>query len=1187
MLSSIGSRGAICFDPFADATGSGGTSYAAGSFLFHQANALGDQWFALTNTPAPPAAGMPVMVAGNLFYPGLPKSAGNSVFIPADAGCMGRLTLNFTANRGTVYFSFLLKVVDLSAVDASGRQNNFFAAFGDNVGNQDAALLRAATRIYTRRAGAGFNLGVARNSARPADWVFDTTERNTNEVLFVVGAYNYNRHTAELWINPAAATFGSSTVPAPTITATRGTDLSNRGIRSFVLGCYTNAPPGCVVDDLRIGTAWSTVTGGPGIATQPVSRTQNAGSTAVFAVKAEGGLPLKYQWNKNGARLADGDNIAGANTAALTIRNVRQEDSGTYTVTVASATGSIVSEGAVLNASDPGIRSQPVSQVLPAGANARFEVTAGGTAPLAYHWLKDGHELGNTANISGADTSTLTVGAISADDAGAYSVCIQNGLGSRTVSSNATLYLTAASHQARRPNILFILCDDLGYGDLGVLFQNNRAPGLPRERTPNVDALAAEGLQLRQHYCPAPICAPSRASLLLGVHQGHANVRDQQFDKALEDNHTLASVLKTAGYATAIIGKWGLQGKEEGNDPATWPAYPTKRGFDYFFGYVRHGDGHEHYPKEAVYSNHSKQCYDGVNNITPALDKCYTTDLFTARAKKWIADQHASHPDQPFFLYLAYDTPHAVHELPTQAYPAGGGTSGGLQWLGTPGHMITTASGTVNSFFHPDYASATYDNDHNPATPEVPWPEVFKRYATSVRRIDDGVGDLMKLLQDLALDTNTLVIFTSDNGPTIEDYLNVHPHYAANFFENYGPMDGIKRDTWEGGIRMPTIARWTGTIAAGTTNQTPSQFQDWMPTFTDLAGLPAPAHTDGVSIVPTLLGTGKQPPSTIYVEYFDDNSATPEYPEFIPDHRGRLRNQMQVIGLGGYQGVRYDVKSHQDNFEIYDVTRDPKEATNLAVNPSFATLQQQMKDRVLQLRRPNASAPRPYDAELVPSLNALSVTNGLLDYAVYEGEWPWVPDVAMLDAAKTGHVAGLDLSVRTRETNYAIAFTGFIRVPTDGDYTFFLNNDDGALFRLHDATVIDDDFTHTGGEVSASIRLKAGLHPFRLIYRHMTGNNTLDLRYSGPGISKQPVPVTAFHAAVSASAFTPTDTKGVAVGDGRYFKTASREMALIWPENGGLSLINEPVGETKTLTAPGATGDTFAQTIASFSLCVK
>ena len=348
-----------------------------------------------------------------------------------------------------------------------------------------------------------------------------------------------------------------------------------------------------------------------------------------------------------------------------------------------------------------------------------------------------------------------------------------------------------------------------------------------------------------------------------------------------------------------------------------------------------------------------------------------------------------------------------------------------MQWLGTPGHMINTATGTIDSFIHPDYANATYDDDNNPLTPEVAWPEVFKRYATSVRRLDDAVGDLKKLIQDLAIDTNTMVVFTSDNGPTIEDYLTITPHLSADFFDTFGPMDGIKRDTFEGGIRMPTFVRWPGTIAAGAINTTPSQFHDWMPTFTDLVGLPAPARTDGVSLVPTLLGTGVQRPSTIYVEYFDVDSTVPTYTEFEPSRRGRARNQMQVIGLNGYQGVRYDILSHSDDFEIYDPGSDPKQATNFASLPGFAALQQQMKDRVLQLRRPDSEAPRPYDLEYVPAVAAPPVTNGLLDCAVYEGIWPWLPDVAPLNSAANGQVAGLDLSLRTRDTNYAVALRRF------------------------------------------------------------------------------------------------------------------------------------------------------------------
>ena len=157
------------------------------------------------------------------------------------------------------------------------------------------------------------------------------------------------------------------------------------------------------------------------------------------------------------------------------------------------------------------------------------------------------------------------------------------------------LSISSCFAEIERPNIIFILADDLGWGDLGVFYQNDSTHDR-KHKTPFLDQMAAEGMQLRAHYCPAPVCAPSRSSLLTGVHQGHASVRNNQFDKMLIANHTLGTVMQAAGYRTALIGKYGLQGRDQGNDPKTWPAYPTKRGFDEFFGYIPHRAGHSHYP---------------------------------------------------------------------------------------------------------------------------------------------------------------------------------------------------------------------------------------------------------------------------------------------------------------------------------------------------------------------------------------------------------------------------------------------------------------------------------------------------------------------------------------------------------------------------------------------------------------
>ena len=619
--------------------------------------------------------------------------------------------------------------------------------------------------------------------------------------------------------------------------------------------------------------------------------------------------------------------------------------------------------------------------------------------------------------------------------------------------------------------------------------------------------MAANGARFTQQYANAPVCAPSRASLLTGVNQGNAGVRDNQFDKAMENNYTIASVLKAAGYSTVAIGKWGLQGvKEEGPD---WPAHPLKRGFDHYFGYMRHADGHEHYPVEGVYRG-KKQVWDDYKEVSAGMDKCYTADLWTARAKKYIAD-HARGKDaaKPFFMYLAYDTPHAVIEKPTQAYPADKGLNGGIQWLGQPGHMINTASGTVDSYLYPEYADVTYDDDNNPATPEVPWPETFKRYATATRRIDDAVGDIEQLLNDLKIDNNTLVVFTSDNGPSIESYLP--PSFKPNqptFFGSYGPFDGIKRDCWEGGLRMPTIAEWPGVIKAGITVTLPSMLSDWLPTFADAASVAAPARTDGVSLLPSLTGKGKQDSSLVYVEYFE-GERTPNFKEFEASRRGRKRNQMQLIRMGDLVGVRYDVKTGADDFELYNAVADPKETTNLARQPEYAKIQAAMKAKVLQAHRPDKEAPRPYDDDLVPADNVTGLIPGL-KMKTFEGHFSWVPNTSALKMGATSHVTGLAHVNGKMPARFAFAYTGYVQIPTDGEYTFYLSSGSKAFFRLHEAALIDEDFDYTAGTVKeAKIKLKTGMH--RLTIAGLTNNGALKLEWEGPSIPRQTVPQTAFY----------------------------------------------------------------------------
>jgi arylsulfatase A-like enzyme len=635
----------------------------------------------------------------------------------------------------------------------------------------------------------------------------------------------------------------------------------------------------------------------------------------------------------------------------------------------------------------------------------------------------------------------------------------------------------AAQADARKPNIIFILADDLGYGDVGVFYQNSRAASQPRMATPNLDRMAAEGMLWRNHYTGAPVCAPARASLLLGRTQGHCAIRDNQFDKALPDNHTLATVLKHAGYRTACIGKWGLQGQAP-----EYPGHPLRHGFDEFFGFLEHVSGHTYYHDE------TKPLREGFDDVTGKYRDIYSTDLFTARAKKFIADHEAAHAAQPFFLYLAYTAVHNPLHVPGGPYPAGAGRDGGLQW------PLAPTPETRDTWIHPDYAGAA-------------WTDAMKRYATMVRRLDDGVGDVLQLLRDMGLDQNTLVIFSSDNGPANENGSD------PRLFDSWGPFDGFKRDCWEGGLREPTIAWRPGSVKAGAVSDVISGHWDWMPTFAEIAGLAAPAQCDGVSLVPSLTGEGVQRSrGYMYGEYFVKGK-NPASDDVFKRKGVTGRGQQQLLRIGDMVAIRTQITDAADPVRLYNVRTDPHEDHDLATDPAHAALVARMQAMLITARRPEPSAPRPYDNQLLPAVALAEARDGALDFAAYEGNWPWVPDFDALKPLRKGRAAGLDLSVRTREEQIGMKFSGFLKAPADGGYTFYLGSDSGAHLWLHDAHVIDDDFNHDGAVVSASILLKAGLHPIRVFYRHASGPPKLELEYDGPGIPRQPVPASAFCAA--------------------------------------------------------------------------
>lgn len=585
------------------------------------------------------------------------------------------------------------------------------------------------------------------------------------------------------------------------------------------------------------------------------------------------------------------------------------------------------------------------------------------------------------------------------------------------------LLLSAVGFAApEKPNIVFILCDDLGYGDIGVFHQNEKKG--PRLHTPHLDKLAKDGIQLRAHYAPAPVCAPSRASLFLGQHQGNSPIRDNQFDKALPDQPTIASVLKNAGYRTALIGKYGLQGR--GKDAKSWPAYPTKRGFDHYLGAVRHRDGHEHYPFDKIhFKNKRTEIWHNDKEISASLKGVYSTDLFTAASKKFLTDHKESSPEQPFFLFLSYDTPHAATQIATSPYPKGFGTKGGIQWIGKKNQFINTANDSPDSFIHPDYA----DKD---------WREVSKRYASSIRRIDNSVADIRQTLTDLGYAENTLIVFTSDHGPSKESYIKQRLEPA--FFESFGPFTGIKRDCWEGGLRPGAIAAWPAKIKPGSITQSPSQMHDWMPTFCEIASTPTPAIADGVSLIPTLTGNGEQTPSTIYTEY-KVGGTTPKYDNFPPARRGAKRGQMQAIRQGNLKAIRYNIKSPNDKFLVFDLTKDPAESKNLAGKPGIPD-QAHWRNAVTRLHATNPSAKRPYDNQPI------------------------------LPVAVKNPKPGPKVTETTAKTTYpstaSKTLTGYIKIDEGGQKTFTLPPN--TVLKIHGI--------HVTKEVS--LNLQPGHHPFTL-----------------------------------------------------------------------------------------------------------
>src|SRR3954469_6343140 len=377
-----------------------------------------------------------------------------------------------------------------------------------------------------------------------------------------------------------------------------------------------------------------------------------------------------------------------------------------------------------------------------------------------------------------------------------------------TAFSAPTTDYEASGANRQKPNIIFILADDLGYGDLGCY-------GQKRIKTPNLDRVATEGVRFTDAYAGATVCAPSRCVLMTGLHNGHGRVRglDPPYLPGLyltDRDVTVAKVLRDGGYNTGLIGKWGLGVKKE-NWPDAEQGLPERQGFDYFFGYLTHGHAHNYYP-DFLWRNAKKVPLR--NKISPNPDyKALVAEKKVDYAHDFLANDSLKfvreHRDTPFFLFLAFTIPHANDEA------------------GDKGMEVPDLG---------EYA-------------RLDWPEPQKGHAAMITRMDRDIGRLLALLKELKIDDNTLVIFSSDNGPHKEGGCD------PEFNDSNGPLRGMKGDLWEGGIRVPMIARWPGYVAASKTSESPVYFADVMPTLAALGGGNAPSGIDGIDFSPTLRGT--------------------------------------------------------------------------------------------------------------------------------------------------------------------------------------------------------------------------------------------------------------------------------------------------------------------------------------------
>ncbi len=449
--------------------------------------------------------------------------------------------------------------------------------------------------------------------------------------------------------------------------------------------------------------------------------------------------------------------------------------------------------------------------------------------------------------------------------------------------SLAVVSCSQAGKDTPLPNIVYILADDLGYGDLSCY-------GQKKFSTPNIDRLASQGMLYRQHYSGCTVSAPSRSCLMTGLHTGHTPIRGNKEWKPEgqwplpEASVTIAEMLKTKGYATGAYGKWGLGYINTEGDP-------NSQGFDEFYGYNCQRLAHNYFPDHLWHNREMIPLHANDSSRTGS----YSPDLIHAEALKFIEKNR----NTPFFMFYPTTIPHA-ELVAKEEY---------MQKFRGKFDPEKVFEGVDDG---PEFRQGPYGSQS----------ESHAAFAAMVTQLDDYVGEIMEKLAELGLEENTIVIFASDNGPHLEG--GADPEY----FESNGPLRGNKRDMYEGGIRTPMIVRWPDRVKPGSVSDHISAFWDVMPTFAEIAGIDVPARTDGISFLPELLGKKQKKHEYLYWEFHEQGGKT-------------------AVRMGDWKAVKLNAdKGTESTIELYDLSTDEGETTDLAPsNPDLVKkLKQVMND---------------------------------------------------------------------------------------------------------------------------------------------------------------------------------------------------------------------------------------------------